>query len=97
MFVICLQEFFVFSAIKSKSRTVNVIIVQDEVTRVVLTFEGAGDDPGWKVFCSLSLFLKYSFVGLSVFLSDVEAFARAMQASKGDPKEKKDDEDMSLD
>lgn len=33
---------------------------------------------------------------VSVFLSDVEAFARAMQASK-DPKEKKDDEDMSLD
>uniref|UniRef100_A0A3Q0RNS0 ADRM1 26S proteasome ubiquitin receptor n=1 Tax=Amphilophus citrinellus TaxID=61819 RepID=A0A3Q0RNS0_AMPCI len=28
---------------------------------------------------------------------DVEAFARAMQGSKGDSKEKKDDEDMSLD
>lgn len=36
---------------------------------------------------------------LSVFsLSDVEAFARAMQGTKGDSKEKKeDDEDMSLD
>lgn len=33
-----------------------------------------------------------------MFFLDVEAFARAMQASKGDAKEKKDeDEDMSLD
>lgn len=33
-----------------------------------------------------------------VFLSDVEAFAKAMQDSKGDAKKKKeDDEDMSLD
>lgn len=35
---------------------------------------------------------------ICVWLSDVEAFARAMQGSKGDSKEKKeDDEDMSLD
>lgn len=33
-----------------------------------------------------------------IHLSDVEAFARAMQGGKGDSKEKKeDDEDMSLD
>lgn len=46
----------------------------------------------------LVLFLKYSSLGVFVLVSDVEAFARAMQASKEDPKEKKDDdEDMSLD
>ncbi len=53
--------------------------------------------------CELFLFsLAYFFyVFINVYcvsLSDVEAFARAMQGSKGDSKEKKeDDEDMSLD
>lgn len=42
----------------------------------------------------ISVFINVYFVSLS----DVEAFARAMQGSKGDSKEKKeDDEDMSLD
>lgn len=41
------------------------------------------------------IYFKYICIS---FLSDVEAFARAMQGTKGDSKEKKeDDEDMSLD
>lgn len=58
------------------------------------------------IFCKFNAFV-HLFLRSLVFLclkhvsvssSDVEAFARAMQGSKGDSKEKKeDDEDMSLD
>lgn len=58
------------------------------------------------IFCKFNAFV-HLFLRNLVFLrlrhifvssSDVEAFARAMQGSKGDSKEKKeDDEDMSLD
>ena len=51
--------------------------------------------------CGFFFFVTFIFSfypPISCVTSDVEAFAKAMQASKGDSKEKKgDDEDMSLD
>ena len=45
----------------------------------------------------ISFLFNFTYICISL-LSDVEAFARAMQGTKGDSKEKKeDDEDMSLD